>query len=477
MLSDLKAGKVYMNSNINIVILFSERPQLAREIEKNLYSLNFRSCISVTYKENIEKLHGLSPDLVIVDPELDADSCLGVIHKIKILDPKLPVLTSSKECLPSGDYCVPFEGVHFLKPDCDQKVLETVINEALTFKKEHEHLKDITFIIGKSKAIIKVREKIKKVAEKDITVLVTGETGTGKELVARSIHLHSQRKNGPLVKVDCTSLPDELLESEIFGFQKGAFTDAYRNKPGRLEMANGGTLFVDEIGDISISLQVKFLQIFEEKEFSRLGATDQKTIDTRVVAATNADLWKKVQRGTFRNDLFYRLNIMNITVPPLRERKEDIPVLIDFFLNKYCFEYKKKVNSIPQKILDFLTSYNWPGNIRELENVMRRAIAVSDWDFIFEELIHDKDMDSKTEYNDSMGSIVKEQEHAEIFNILKENEYSLKEISKSYVSQKERESILEALSKTRWNRTKAADILGISYKTLINRIQDFGITP
>ena len=166
-----------------------------------------------------------------------------------------------------------------------------------------------TAIIGQSPKMLELLEMISYVAPTEATVLIYGESGTGKELVARSIHFHSNRNKGPLVKVDCTSLPDELLESEIFGYQKGAFTDAYKDKPGRLEMANGGTLFVDEIGDISFSLQVKFLQVFEEKEFSRLGSTTQKIIDTRVVAATNADLWQKVQDGKFRNDLFYRLNI------------------------------------------------------------------------------------------------------------------------------------------------------------------------
>ena len=466
-----------MISDLKIIILESGKPKLAKEIAGKLNALSVESCILVDHNEDIERLGMLKPDLAILDPVLDLESSLRAIQKLKILNLRMPIFTSSHECLPDGEYFSSFDGIHFLDPNCDQKVIEDTISEAITNKEANDRSPDSSFIIGKSKGIVDVRKKIRTIAEKDITVLVTGETGTGKELVARSIHYYSNRNNGPLVKVDCTSLPDELLESEIFGFQKGAFTDAYKDKPGRIEMANGGTLFVDEIGDISSSLQVKFLQVFEEKEFSRLGATDQKIIDTRVVAATNADLWQKVLNGTFRNDLFYRLNIMNIKVPPLRERKEDIPILIDFFLNKYCYEYKKKVNAVPEKILEFFISYNWPGNIRELENIMRRVIAVSDWDFIFEELKQDMETDLRSEDGDSIDTLAQEQENAECIELFKEHEYSLKKISKAYVSRMEREAILDALRKTQWNRTKAAVLLGVSYKTLINRIKEFGINP
>jgi two-component system, NtrC family, response regulator AtoC len=465
-----------MISDINVIILKSEHPQHVNDIEAKLNNAKVRFCITSDHNTSIDHLNTLKPDLVILDPLLDSDSSLKAIQKIKILNPVTPVLTSSDECLPTGECFAPFEGVHFLKPDCEQKTLEKTVDEALVFSREYAHRPNSTYIIGKSTGIVDVRRKIRRVAEKDITVLVTGETGTGKELVARSVHFHSPRKMGPLVKVDCTSLPDELLESEIFGFQKGAFTDAYKDKPGRLEMANGGTLFVDEIGDISFSLQVKFLQVFEEKEFSRLGSTDQKIVDTRVVAATNADLWKKVQSGTFRNDLFYRLNIMQIRVPPLRERRDDIPLLIHFFLNKYCFEYKKKISEIPERVLDFLVSYNWPGNIRELENIMRRAIAVSDWSFIFQEL-DQSNMDTtiKPDPTNNIDLPENDSNHMRLLKLFKEQEYSLRKISKAYVSEEEHEVILDILNKTRWNRTKAAEILGVSYKTLINRMQEFGI--
>lgn len=468
-----------MLSDLNIVVMESDNPAEANDIKQKLESLNAgNTCQSVKSSILTEHIEKIKPDLVIIDPALSADNTLRAIQKIKIIDPSTPVLTSAHECLPDGEHYAAFEGVHYLEKRCSPNSLSKSIEDALIFKIQFNIAPDYPFIIGQSKGITSVRKKIRKIAEKDITVLVTGETGTGKELVARSIHYHSPRKKGPLVKVDCTSLPDELLESEVFGFQKGAFTDAYRDKPGRLEMANNGTLFIDEIGDISLSLQIKFMQVFEEKEFSRLGGTTDKVIDARVVVATNADLWTKVREGSFRSDLFYRLNIMNINVPPLRDRTEDIPLLIHYFQNKYCFEYKKEVTEIPVNVYDYLISYQWPGNIRELENVIRRAIAVSDWNFIFDELkLNPAGVDPVFEneirdVNDILGL-----NEAEFSGLYEENDYSLKKITKSYVIEAEKKAILRALEDTQWNRTKAAKLLGVSYKTLINRIAELGLKP
>jgi two-component system response regulator AtoC len=280
------------------------------------------------------------------------------------------------------------------------------------------------------------------------------------------------------VKVDCTSLPDELLESEVFGFQKGAFTDAYRDKPGRLEMAHGGTLFIDEIGDISLSLQIKFMQVFEEKEFSRLGGTTDKMIDVRVVVATNAKLWDKVQKGTFRKDLYYRLNVMQIDVPPLRKRKEDIPLLIHYFQNKYCFEYKKEPLAIPSEVYSIMIAYSWPGNIRELENLIRRAIAVSDWEFAGEELRRkEADPEPVSEASENEDPYAPGLSQEQLLRLFKDNNFSLKKISKAYLARAERDIILNTLRETHWNRKKAAQLLDVSYKTLINRIDELKLKP
>jgi two-component system response regulator AtoC len=332
-------------------------------------------------------------------------------------------------------------------------------------------------IIGQGEAVREIRRKIKRLSDKDVTVLINGESGTGKELIARSIHHYSQRNGGPLVKVNCATLPDELLESEIFGFQKGAFTDAHQDKPGLLEMANGGTLFIDEIGELSLPLQVKFLQVLEDKAFSRLGATRDKIIDARVVAATNSNLWKKVREGTFRSDLFYRLNVVHIEAPPLRQLREDIPLLTDYFLNKYCFEFKRGLLDVPDKVANFFQAYHWPGNVRELENVVRRAIALRDWNFVFEELkLESEDYESEHLAFSGASPRLLVWHDDKVRRFFKDSDFCLKKISKAYLSEVERQEIMKALQVTHWNR-KNADLLQISYKTLLNRILEFDLKP
>jgi transcriptional regulator with PAS, ATPase and Fis domain len=337
-------------------------------------------------------------------------------------------------------------------------------------------ISDFPLIVGQSEKIRQVRQKIRNVGGKNITVLITGETGTGKELVARFIHFHSPRREGPLVKISCGALPDDLLESEIFGFQKGAFTGAYRDKPGRLELAHGGTLFIDEIGELSLTLQVKFLQLLEDKAFTRLGGVRDELIDLRAVVATNSDLAKKVRLGQFRKDLFYRLNVIHIKVPPLRERKEDIGWLTFYFLNKYSFEQKRELLEIPDKIAQQFLDYHWPGNVRELENVIRRAVALRDWGFVSEELQNDTASRAGSQSPPRVEPSYERRDQS-IKEALNQKDFSLKKITKVYVLEAERKAILGALEKTHWNRKLAAQILKVSYKTLLNRIDELGLKP
>jgi two-component system response regulator AtoC len=346
----------------------------------------------------------------------------------------------------------------------------------MAYRAECQQGPDLPLIIGQSPEIMDIRQKLRTVSAKDITVLVSGETGTGKELIARSIHFYSSRKKRPLVKINCAAIPDQLLESEIFGFQKGAFTGAVKPKPGQLEMAHGGTLFIDEIGAVSVSLQAKFLQILEDKVFSRLGGTRDQSVDVRCVAATNADLRQMVKEGTFRKDLYYRLNIVHIKVPPLRKRREDILVLVDYYLNRYCFELKRMPPEIPVHVSDFLRSYQWPGNVRELENVIRRAIVLRSWDFIFGELSLDGlNQDSESQASSDSSLLVWSED--QIRKLFQQPDFSIKKIAKSYVSEAECQMILKALRHTEWNRKKAAKQLGVSYKTLLNRIEEFNLKP
>jgi two-component system response regulator AtoC len=458
-----------MNMDPNLNILIIEPDQLiALELEKRLKNLGITRCRKVSYDEPINQLKLVMPDVTIIGRSMDAEICMKCIHKLKIIDPWTPILISIEDCLPIGPAYAPFEGVYYLEPDPGEEAISDSINVALTYKAGRDSRSEYPIIIGQSREIRAMKQKLRKVADKDITVLITGETGTGKELVARSIHFHSQRSRGPLVKVDCASLPDDLLESEVFGFQKGAFTDAHKDKPGRLELADGGTLFFDEIGNLSLSMQIKFLQIFEDKEFSRLGGLQDRTIDSRVVVATNSDLWKKMRESGFRKDLFYRLNPIQIHLPPLRERKDDIPLLTHYFINQYCYNFKREPLDIPKDVSNLFTQYPWPGNIRELENVIRRAIAVSDWDFALREL---------TSYNPPEGDQTDLEQEDELTGLFKKNDFSLKKIGKTYIAEAEKRAILTILKQTGWNRIKAARLLGVSYKTLINRIEEFDLKP
>jgi two-component system response regulator AtoC len=468
-----------MNERTNVLIIEAVPPMAAR-LKEILNQQGFTSCYIAKPDKPLDQLETLNPGLAILGPTLDTKTLLYTIHKLKTLDLTMPILSSFREICRPGEELIaaPFEGLYYLKPEPSPNEVAEVMESALRRKAESQGPPEYPIFIGQSETIKGIRQSIQKVAGKDITVLVTGESGTGKELIARAIHYHSQRKDGPLVKINCGALPDELLESEVFGFQKGAFTGAHKDKPGRLEMADRGTLFIDEIGHLSLSLQVKFLQVLEDKEFSRLGGTHDQIVDARVVAATNADLSTMVRDATFRKDLFFRLNIVNIKSPPLREIKEDIPLLTQYFVNKYCYEFGKDLLKIPEGIMKFFLAYHWPGNVRELENVIRRAIVLRDWEIIT------MDMKMQSPKAPAGGDVPEEGEQShfgwgyeKIMGFFNDTDFSLKKISKAYVSEAERHAILKALAQTQWNRKKAAKLLQVSYKTLLNRIDEFELTP
>jgi two-component system response regulator AtoC len=303
-------------------------------------------------------------------------------------------------------------------------------------------------IIGESAAMKKVFSLIEKVAATDSTVLILGETGTGKELIATTIHYQSKRKDKPLIKVNCAALPEGLIETELFGHEKGAFTGAVKRKPGRFELANGGTIFLDEIGDLPPSTQAKILRVIQERQFERIGGTITLTVDVRIIAATNKSLEEEVKAGRFREDLFYRLSVIPIIIPPLRERKEDLPSLIEFFMDKCLVRYSKTVR-FSSEAVDMLFMYDYPGNIRELENIIERCVTLSTGEFI------DKN---------ALPSL-----------IAKGNE-NLESLSLSGVAaEAEKSHILRILQTTQGNKTKAAEMLGISRKTLWEKIKIYRI--
>ncbi len=305
----------------------------------------------------------------------------------------------------------------------------------------------------------RVKDMIDQVANTDVTILVQGESGVGKEVVARSIHLNSVRREKRFVKVNCAALPHELLESELFGYEKGAFTGAYRLKPGKFEMAEKGTIFLDEIGDIGLSLQGKLLQVMQDREFSRLGGKKDIKVDVRIIVATNRNIEKAVSEGRFREDLYYRLNVVNLFIPPLRDRKEEIPVFVDYFCDKFSAKYQRKVTPISEIFMKGLMAHPWVGNIRELQNVIHRYVVLGNE----EEIMREMDMHRGADlFPDGQG-------------FAQQTPLSLKQIHRDAARKAEAQVIIKALEMTHFNRKKAAEVLEISYKSLLYKIKECGL--
>ncbi len=341
-----------------------------------------------------------------------------------------------------------------------EKVVPLTPVSSSTFVEVGEMTRDEGIFIYASDQMHRIKEIIDQIANTDVTVLIQGESGVGKEVVARSIHLNSFRKEKPFVKVNCAALPQELLESELFGYEKGAFTGAYRQKPGKFELADGGTIFLDEISEMSLSLQSKLLQVLQDREFSRLGGKKDIRVDVRVLVATNKNIEEGVKEGRFREDLYYRLNVVNITLPPLRERREEIPIFVEYFLEKYSKKYGKTMLPLSDKLMKVFSEHHWLGNVRELENVIQRFIVLGNEKAIIEEL------GPAAKKNSVPGRKT---------SPTRKSWPSLREINKEAVKKAESETIVKALEMVNWNRKKAADILNISYKALLYKIKETGL--
>jgi PAS domain S-box-containing protein len=310
-------------------------------------------------------------------------------------------------------------------------------------------------IIGRSPKMREIFEQIKMLAENDVTVLIQGETGTGKGMIARAIHLNSLRADGPFVTVNCAALPESLLESELFGHVKGAFTGAVADRPGRFELADGGTIFLDEIGEIPLHVQAKLLRVIEAKEFERVGGTETIKADVRIIAATNRNLYEEVKAGRFREDLYYRLNVVSIKVPPLRERREDIPLLVSFFIERFNHEFGKQIEGVSQQTMDLLLGYDWPGNVRELENAIEHAFV-----HCRGELVMPDHLPQEIRRTSAYPGVTP------LFE-LPSGENPLEAAEKAV--------IIRVLEETGWHMGKTAEILGISRPTLWRKMRKYGI--
>lgn len=315
-------------------------------------------------------------------------------------------------------------------------------------------------IFGSSPAMALVRQKISKVATANVPVLIRGESGTGKEMVAKMLHRHSPWSGGPFVKVNCPAIPGTLLESELFGYEKGAFTGAVGTKPGRVEMAHRGTLFLDEVGELEPALQAKLLQLLQDGQFCRIGAQEDLRVEVRIVCATNRNLEEEIEAGNFRQDLFYRINVVSIELPLLRERREDIPLLVDYFLSEYGAKYKRPVRPLSAGLMRALREYNWPGNIRELENLMKRYVILGSEDTISSELTQ------------------RETERPFLLpDVTAEGSISLKKLTRQATQELEQKIIVRVLEAHNWNRKRAARALNISYRALLYKIRQAGLPP
>jgi len=419
------------------------------------------------------------PDVVILETAFPGGmNGLDALAAFKKIDRDVPVIVlSGQGNTATVVQAMKLGAADFVSKPFEQADLEGPLQHALehrrlqqdvdTLKHELESEVRSNPIIGDSERMAEVHDLIERIADTDVTVLIRGESGTGKELVARAIAASSPRRDKPFVKVNCAALPTELLESELFGFERGAFTGAIQHKPGKFEFANQGTMFLDEIGDMPLALQSKLLQVLQDGEFARLGGKRDVRVDVRVITATNRDLDRAVADGQFREDLYFRLNVVCVNLPPLRDRRQEIPALTDHFLKKYSVLYRKRCIDLSPDTRRQLMEYEWPGNVRELENLVKRAVVLGS--------------DAAIMARPSAPAAVQPPPAAAPPPPTppaadgEPGSYSLKDISRTAAREAERELILKMLQQTRWNRKETAAMLGISYKALLYKIKDNGL--
>ena len=435
----------------------------------------------------LELLDGCAAvDVIVLDVMMPGMDGIETLRKIKGAHAKIPVIMLSVVGkastivdainLGAADYInKPFEEEELeiaLKKVLETENLKAEREELRERLREHEDRERSSFLWASEK-MTNIHEILEQIADADVTVLINGDSGVGKEVVARTLHDLSNRRHRRFVKVNCAALPEQLLESELFGYERGAFTGASARKAGKFEIAHQGTMFLDEIGEMSPPLQAKLLQVLQDGEFSRLGGHEDVHVDVRMVAATNRNLEEMVSSGGFREDLFYRLNVVNILVPPLRERVEEIPVLADYFLRHYSRKYRREVPAISSRLMQGFLAYAWPGNVRELENMVKRIVVLQNEGAIAEEIFGSPGplaSGASAKGSESSAERMVDQELEEAGETI-----ALREIGRRAARDAEREALRRVLYQTNWNRKKAAKILEVSYKTLLQKIKECGL--
>lgn len=464
------------------VLVVTKDPLISNYLGAFISNFGHKVFFAASEEEALQITRSRAPDLVIIDLVTHGDKWLDTFNKLKVLKDKdtLLLLTDHREIKSIGDE-LGLGTDAFIRKPINYEELRIKISKALRqdltsiqpqkYSNYHPQL-----LLGVSKKMEEVRTFIDHVARTDITVLIRGESGTGKELVARSLYNCSLRTDKPFIKVLCAAIPEGLLESELFGYEKGSFTGAHRKKPGKFEFANHGTIFLDEIGDISLPIQSKLLQVLQDGEFSRLGGNEVR-VDVRIIAATNKNLEEAVEKGHFREDLYYRLNVVNIFLPSLRERKEDIPLLTEIFLQKYNTEYNKRYPKISEETLEVFNSYDWQGNVRELENIIKRIVIIGDEKKVLNTFMAEREKvrNNKNNINAMFTNRQESEEYPPNPSEKWGTRDSLKHYGKEAAKKAEAEMIKKVLQQTHWNRRKAAQILKISYKTLLYKMKECNI--
>lgn len=457
-----------MKSDFTILVVDDEenvRRLLAAVLKREGYEVE----TAADGVEALAKIGEIPPRLVLMDirmPNLDGMDAFRQLRKLGyqmpvILMTAFAAVDTAVEAIKAGafDYVIkPFDIAEIKLLVNRAFQLQSMSEEINVLQRELTDNYHIDRILTNSHKMKELTKNIAKLAQSNATVLIMGESGAGKELIANTIHYNSERKHGPFVKINCGALPENLLESELFGHEKGAFTGAFMRRAGRFEQANSGTLFLDEIGEISLNLQVKLLRVLQEREFERVGSSETIRTDIRVIAATNRNLEELVAKGLFRQDLYYRLNVVSLYAPPLRERKEDIVLLADYFLQKYAQENMKEMIGYDSEAYKLLRRYSWPGNVRELKNVIERAVIMSTGNVVFAEDLPDKLVKHNTAVKKISTDMIKSNPGV-----------TLKEMVKSAESQ----FIEEVLSRNQGNKAKTAQELGISRRSLQYKIQEY----
>lgn len=461
------------------ILIVDDEPDVHYSFRRLLANERLEILSASSGEEALDLLERERVDLVLMDVRMGGLSGLETLEKLKEKHPRLPVIImTAYGTTETAIESMKYGAYDYVQKPFDIPKLKGVIASGLSLSKTMREVVRFPLsgrvpetgeaIVGRSEVMQELYKRIGQVAASDVTVLLTGERGTGKELVARAVYQHSRRARKPYLPLNCAAIPMELLESELFGHERGAFTGAQYRRIGKLEQCNGGTLFLDEVGDMPLATQAKLLRVLQDRTFERVGGSERIQVDVRFIVATNRDLESLIQEGLFRADLYDRLNVLRIHLPPLRERKEDIPLLVDYFLHRFRKEAGRNVKGISRKALERLVDYDWPGNVRELQNVLQRAVVLARGDTLGEQDI---------QLSAQEPLLIRETELTELRRHLR----ALFRICRAFkgnidvLSQMEKEIILEVLEETRGNQSEAARLLGINRNTLRNKMRIYGL--